>query len=54
MRIANSYFDDIDSAPLDIYLGQHEYYEDTLLIKLDGVIEKTRSMDRQEGLLFRN
>ena len=37
MRIAESYFDDVDSSHLDVYLGLHEYHEGNIFVELDGV-----------------
>ena len=37
MRIAQTYFDDADSSPLDVYLGLHEYHEGDIFVELDGV-----------------
>ncbi|MCD0278446.1 hypothetical protein JWH04_05715 [Xanthomonas melonis] len=37
MRIAQSYFDDTDSSPLDVYLGSHQYHDGDIFVELDGV-----------------
>lgn len=37
MRIAQSYFDDEDSSPLDMYLGLHKFNEGEISVELDGV-----------------
>lgn len=37
VRIAQSYFDDADSSPLDVYFGLHHYQEGDIFVELDGV-----------------
>ncbi len=50
MRIAQTYFDDADSSPLDVYFGSHAYHEGDIFVELDGVpLLKNRST--QELLL---
>ncbi|NYT64097.1 hypothetical protein H0A66_17405 [Alcaligenaceae bacterium] len=44
MRVAQRYFDDADSSPLDVYLGLHAYLEGEIFVELDGVpLLKNRS-----------
>lgn len=46
MRIAQSYFDDADSSPLDVYLGSHQYHNGDIFVELDGVpLLKNRNTD---------
>ena len=37
VRIAECYFDETDSSPLDMYLGQHAYFVGDIHVELDGV-----------------
>lgn len=50
MRIAQSYFDDVDSSPLDVCFGLHQYHEGDIFVELDGV-PLLKNRNTQELLL---